>query len=151
MPDISPEKRDEVLSILSTDINYEAMINTSGHPGFGQFVVTGMSFQPLIQRVGYCVQVRRGVGQFGSDMVFLRHADGSLCQHENNCYIALSPEEELLARKIFICLPEDESEDKTYGDVNGIRETGFIIECSVSKGAPDVPFGIAIISAGDHA
>lgn len=58
--------------------DYQRMISHSNNPGQGQFVVTGPNFLGDSARIGYCVQVRKRVGQFGSDMVFLRHADGSL-------------------------------------------------------------------------
>ncbi|EML3441831.1 plasmid protein [Proteus mirabilis] len=132
-----------ILTSIGANMDWSRMIRTSSHPAFGQFVITGPNSLPVSNRVGFCVQVRRKVGQFGSDMVILRHADGSLCIHENNCYVALTEEQEELARGVFKVLPEDESSESEYG-ANGVWETGFVIENSETKGTPDVPFVIAI-------
>lgn len=127
----------DVLLQLTDNIDCMKSIRTGEHPQFGQFVLTGISFAPPVNRIGFCVQVRRGVGQFGSDVVFLRHADGSLCVHENNSYFALNDEQEALARSVFCTLPEDEGEDNVYGDTQGVREQGFVIESSASKPTQD--------------
>ncbi|MGY0246470.1 plasmid protein, partial [Klebsiella michiganensis] len=94
--------------------------------------------------VGYCVQIRKRVGQFGSDMVFLRHANGSLTVHENNCYCAMDSEQEEVARAVFEVLPEDEDYELGYSDCAKVWEVGFLIEKSQSRGTPDTPFSIAI-------
>ena len=133
----------KILATIGTNMDWSRMISSSSHPAFGQFVVTGPNSLPVSNRVGFCVQVRRKVGQFGSDMVLLRHADGSLCIHENNCYVALTEEQEELARGVFKVLPEDESSDREYR-ANDVWETGFVIDNSVTKGTPDVPFAITI-------
>lgn len=124
--------------------DYHRMISHPDNPAQGQFVVTGPNFKDDSARVGYCVQVRKRVGQFGSDMVFLRHVNGSLTVHENNCYLAMDAEQEALARSVFEVLPEDEEYEHGYSDCEGIREVGFVVENSASQGIPDVPFTIAI-------
>lgn len=124
--------------------DFQRMIGFSGHPEKGQFVVTGPNFQGDHARVGYCVQIRKSVGQFGSDMVFLRHANGSLTTHENQCYCAMNAEQEELARAIFEVLPEDEDYVLGYKDCEKVHEVGFLIENSSSCGTPDAPFAIAI-------
>lgn len=108
-----------------------------GHPG--QFVVTGPQMGGgTIKRVGYCVQVRRRCGQYRSDMVFLRHCDGKLTTHENQSFYALTAEQEALARSIFEVLPEEEDFSGSYS-VNGVHETGFVIENSQTQGSPTTP------------
>jgi len=139
------DDRDTILANIVTNIDWSRMISHSSHPSFGQFVVTGPNSLPASDRVGFCVQVRRKVGQFGSDMVILRHANGDLYIHENNFYIALTAEQEELARFLFTALPEDESDDREYG-ANGVLETGFVIDNSETKGSPDVPFSTVITS-----
>lgn len=122
-----------------------AMIGLSSHPAQGQFVVTGM--QPWattrLSMVGFCVQVRVGFGQFGSDMIFLRHADGSLTTHENQCFYALSEDQVALARRVFVMLPEDEDYGHGYRCANKVHEVGFVITGSRSPAAP-VKAGMAI-------
>ncbi|EBU5085886.1 plasmid protein [Salmonella enterica subsp. enterica] len=126
--------------------DYQRMIRHPGNPAQGQFVVTGPNFKDDSARVGYCVQVRKHVGQFGSDMVFLRHVNGSLTVHENNCYIVMNAEQEALARSVFDVLPEDEEYDKGYRDCEKVHEVGFVVENSASHGTPDIPFAITIMT-----
>lgn len=138
------EKTELTLARIVELADYQRMIRHPGNPAQGQFIVTGPNFKDDSERVAYCVQVRKHVGQFGSDMVFLRHVNGSLTVHENNCYLAMDAEQEALARSVFEVLPEDEEYEHGYSDCEGIREVGFVVENSSSQGAPDVPFTIAI-------
>jgi hypothetical protein len=103
----------------------------------GQLVATGfvMPNNPL-SRVGYVTQIRKGVGQFGSDLVFLRLATGGLMTHENQGFWLLSEEQEALARSVFEDLPENEDYAHGYLCVNKVHEVGFIIEQSKSTPAP---------------
>lgn len=107
----------------------------------GQFVQTGMQAGgiPPLKAIGYCVQVRKRCGQFGSNMVFLRHPDGKLTVHENQCFYALSAEDEALIRPFFKVLPEQEEPDLGYQCCDGIHEVGFIIEHSASQPSPAQP------------
>jgi hypothetical protein len=102
--------------------------------GPGCFVVTGPQpgWNPL-KHVGYCVQVRKQCGQYRSDMVFLRHPDGSLTTHENQSFFAMTAEQEVLAREIFEVLPEDEDFSQGFSCTDKIREIGYVIENSASK------------------
>ncbi|QCT21812.1 plasmid protein [Jejubacter calystegiae] len=135
---------ESTLARIVESIDYLKMVD---RPKQGQFVVTGPNFNGNQGRVGYCVQIRVSVGQFGSDMVFLRHADGSLVIHENQCYIAMSEEQESLARSVFIVSPECEEYELGYSDCLKVHEVGFIIENSKSRGTPDTPFTIAIMKS----
>lgn len=126
-----------VISDIVNAIDYQKMIGHDSNPAFGQFVVVGPNFTSIEQRFGYCVQVRKKVGQFGSDIVLLRHCEGNLIAHENNCYVAVSAEHEQQARAIFKMLPEDEEPEQGYRDSDGVCETGFVIEHSASKASTD--------------
>jgi len=112
----------------------------------GCMVVTGLPAGPrnAERRLGFCVQIRRKRGQFGSDMVFLRHPDGDLVTHENQCFYLMTPEQEALARPLFTDLPEDEDFGHGYSCCNKVREVGFIIENSASEPMPNTAFGITI-------
>lgn len=138
------EQTESALARIVELADYQRMISLPGNPAQGQFVVTGPNFQKDSARVGYCVQVRKGVGQFGSDMVFLRHVDGSLTVHENNCYLVMDDEQETLARSVFEVLPEDEEYEKGYSDCEKVHEVGFVIANSASRGNPEVPFAFTI-------
>ncbi|KWU19154.1 hypothetical protein [Burkholderia cenocepacia] len=101
----------------------------------GQFVVTGMQQgeRRVEKHIGFCVQVRVGRGQFGSDMVFLRHPDESLTTHENQSFYVMTAEQETLARQIFSQLPEDEDFTGGYRCCDKIHEVGFLVENSQSR------------------
>ena len=140
------EKMDAVELILA-QVDYDNMIHIAGgHPMEGQFVVTGPTSGGNENRIGYCVQVRKGRGQFHSDMVFLRHIDGTIITHENQCYIGMTKEQERLARSIFNKLPENEDHLQGYRCCGNVLEIGFVIENSVSEPIPDHPFTITICS-----
>ena len=69
--------------------------NTTPSPAPGEYVVTCMQAgnlrgeQGWHKYIGYVVQVRKKAGAFGSDMVILRHPDGSLMRHENQSFCRL--------------------------------------------------------------
>lgn len=144
MNDITALTTEQALARIVELNDFERMISYDNTPGQGQFVVTGPNFQGNHARVGYCVQIRKRVGQFGSDMVFLRHANGSLTVHENNCYCGMDAEQEKLARAVFEVLPEDEDYELGYSDCAKVREVGFLIEKSQSRGTPDASFSMVI-------
>jgi hypothetical protein len=124
--------------------DYQNMISPGCHPAKGQFVVTGTTCGDNSIRLGYCVQVRKGRGQFGSDMIFLRHADGTINTHENQCYLRMTDVQVHLARSIFSLMPEDEDYSRGYCCCGKIREVGFVIENSGSVPTPDRPFVITV-------
>lgn len=128
-----------IIKAIVDAADYQRMISHNNNPAFGQFVVAGYNGGPAESRLGYCVQVRKKVGQFGSDIVFLRHASGTLTAHENNCYVAVTEEQEALARSVFKLLPDDEEPEKGYSDPAGVHETGFVIEDSASKASTGGP------------
>ncbi|EIX9725650.1 plasmid protein [Klebsiella pneumoniae] len=128
-----------IIKAIVDAADYQRMISYNQNPAFGQFVVAGYNGGPAESRLGYCVQVRKKVGQFGSDIVFLRHASGTLTAHENNCYVAVTEEQEALARSVFKLLPDDEEPEKGYSDPAGVHETGFVIENSASKASTGGP------------
>ncbi len=99
-------------------------------PVFGQYVRTGPGPAPLINQIGYVVQIRRRQGVFGSDIYLLRHCDGSLVQHSNNMFLPLSLEE---IEAVLPCFgevkPSAEGENPTYGLGDpSTRMAGFLIE-----------------------
>lgn len=115
----------------------------------GQMVVTGPTQASSPEkRIGFCVQIRKNCGQFGSDMVFLRHPDGSLTTHENQAYFAMTADQELLARELFTDLPENEDYSEGYRCCDKVHEVGFLITHSASTPTPNQPFSLTIKS--DH-
>lgn len=129
--------------IALTDYSHGMLIDK--HPQQGQFVVTGPQVGNALEgRIGFCVQVRKGIGVFGSDVVFLRHMDGNLITHENQAYFAMSEEQEGLARSVFESLPEEEDYSCGYRCCNKVHEIGFVIENSKSSPAQVAPVMITV-------
>ena len=115
----------------------------------GCMVVTGMQVgrREPERQLGFCVQIRKARGQFGSDMVFLRHTDGALVTHENQSFFLMTEEQEALARPLFQELPEEEDYSHGYSCCNNVREVGFVVENSASVPTPDTSFAITIKGA----
>lgn len=107
------------------------------HPEPGEYVITAIQAGNLHGEkgwhlyIGYVVQVRKKAGAFGSDIVLLRHPDGSLVRHENQTYCLMNFFWREKAKKLF---PEgmtpDEYEDysKPYTLGNEYPEVGKVIE-----------------------
>lgn len=144
----TPSRAEIVAQILSlTDYNLSFTFSDPRHPAQGQFVITGPQITSNVEnRIGFCVQIRRNRGQFGSDMVFLRHPCGGLTTHENQSYFGMTPEQELLARSLFEAedLPENEDYSHGYLCCGKVHETGFIVDDSASQPTPDTPFTITV-------
>lgn len=129
--------------------DYSLGLNCGKHPGQGQLVITGLQAGGVLERrIGFCVQIRRQRGQFGSDMVFLRHPDGMLVTHENQSYFGMTTEQEALARPLFTDLPEDEDYTQGYRCCAKVHEVGFIIEESASQPSPATPTLLTLTQAG---
>lgn len=68
------------------------MVDIDSYPLPGEYVLTGIQAGNLhgekgwVKYVGYVAQVRLKAGAYGTDMIFLRHPDGSLMTHENQCF-----------------------------------------------------------------
>lgn len=119
------------MSIIETIVkarDYRKMIRE--HPEKYQFVTIGpqQGHNDKNRLIGYCVQVRKGCGQFGSDAVLLRHPNGDLVVHENQSYFPLTEEQEGAAKSLFEVLPEDEDDSLGYIVRGEGEEIGFLIE-----------------------
>lgn len=132
--------------------DYTSMFNSKKLPFPGQFISTGMQFGGnALKMVGYCVQIRKNIGMFGSHMYLIRHADGVLTIHENQSYYAMTKEQENNLRPFFSILPEQEDFTKAFSLQNGAYpEVGFIIDKNDMETIPpvtenDVPFKIVEI------
>ena len=148
MTEEKEDKLAETVSQILDMVDYYRPLDVAKNGKPGQFVVTGMQVGGgRISRIGYCVQVRKRCGQFGSDMVFLRHHDGGLTTHENQSFYVMTPEQEALARSIFEVLPEEEDYSEGFA-VQGIREIGFVIENSSTRATPNTPFTVTVTEKG---
>jgi len=90
--------------------------------------------------VGNLVQVRKGCGQFGSDVYFIRKFDGGLQSVENEWI-----------QKIDLKNPQELEEPNLEYTMNGeFPETGFLIDNPKGWERKDASFSIAIIGKGEN-
>jgi hypothetical protein len=121
---------EHVLNKLSGVLPIEG-INSGPAPELqGVFMAAGYNGANALDRIGYCVQIRRTRGRPGSASVWLRTADGKLRIHSNNRYTRIAAEDEALIRSFFVDLPEDEKYEEGF-HIEGVPdslETDFIVE-----------------------
>ena len=108
------------------------------------------------KRTGRLVQVRKGVGAFGTDKLIVRLRDGSLMAFENVLLRHVDDKEferafYLMNNKIPPAIPpqpclECDTEDTEYSIVNKWPEIGFIIEHPRQPKSDHQSFGMMIIS-----
>lgn len=146
-------KKKEIAEKIVKSIDSSLYLGLREVPNRGQFLITGaqvgeMDFERYI---GYCVQVRLGVGAFGTNQYFLRHPDGVLRTHENQSFFAMTDAQEALARAIFEVLPEDEDYEGGYALHEGREERiGYIIDDpTLERSQATCAFAITITSGGD--
>jgi len=114
-------------------------------PEIGEYLITGLQAGNLHgekgwhKYIGYVVQIRKGIGCFGSNMILLRHPDGSLTPHENQLYYRMNDYWENKAKKLFKkgVVPESEDYTQPYTLGGKYPATGKIIENTVAHPEPD--------------
>lgn len=111
------------------NIDYMNMIREFSEDDFNAYVHTGPNTSgDKSKMVGRLVQVRKKAGIAGSDKVLLRHPDGDLTCHENQCFVRIVDEEDLIAmEKAFEGVYED-SDKEEYTCYDKFPATGFIVE-----------------------
>jgi len=96
---------------------------------FGDFVLSGMNTSGK-QVFGYVTQIRMKCGAFGSDIYFVREADGKLSTHENQSFWKLTKDQANSLALFFAYLPAEERKENpnfTYTICEGNEESGFIV------------------------
>jgi len=109
---------------------------------------------PDEKRTGRLVQVRKGVGAFGSDIFMLRLRDGSLMAFENALirraddrqfedafYRSNGKQPPVIPEQK---LHEDDSEEVEYSIANKFPEKGFIVERPKQPASPKQSFTMMI-------
>lgn len=106
------------------------MYDTGSDIQYGDFLISGLT-ESGCQMIGYVVQIRKQLGEFGSNMFLIRHADGDLVRHENQSFWKLTDEQTKKIKPFFFDnLPENEL--KLNPDIKYLLEgsqemSGFII------------------------
>ncbi|WP_241032663.1 hypothetical protein ACOK4R_32195 (plasmid) [Pseudomonas fluorescens] len=83
-------------------------------PVRGQMLFVGFCMAPLAYRLGFVVQIRLKQGDFGSHNFLMRMADGSLHQHSNNKFDAISDEDTQALLPFFVGKPATEQYELGY-------------------------------------
>jgi len=130
-------KKSEITKLLNQIVDDKGMmIRNFTDADHGKYLITGPQAgnNGVDKYVGRIVQARKEAGEWGSDIIFLRHYN-SLMMHENQFFF-------LVKEKYFAQL--DELFKDTFTDVigesytmNGVeetRETGFIIPSKIKAG-----------------
>lgn len=143
---MAEEKMQEVARQIAKSRDFSRMVSIDKHPMPGEYVVTSIQAGNLHGEkgwhlyVGYVAQVRKGAGAFGSHLVLLRHPDGTLMQHHNQCFLRLSPEQETELKAVYPPgMTPDEYEDYTQPYTLGDGQypaTGKIIEPGDAEAPP---------------
>ena len=96
---------------------------------FGEFII-GSYNERGEYPIGFVVQVRKGCGAFGSDVVLLRENDGTLSSHSNQAFWRIPSYQVRVIKEYFEHLADEELKDNpemTYS-IAGEREfSGFLI------------------------
>lgn len=98
----------------------------------GQFIFALDPYASIMKSIGYAVQIRKNAGDFGSDLILIRLANGRLQTWSNQSFFNMTEEQEALARQIFVDLPENEKKyaEIGYKTYEGERKIGFLIDDS---------------------
>lgn len=109
--------------------NHGDMVHKWAESDFGTFVSTGLQVGNVIPTmyVGRVVQVRLEAGEFGSDIVFLRHADGSLRTHENQCFFRVRGEYVPELEGLYGNELQSDAPGEEYTISNRLPQSGFIV------------------------
>lgn len=101
------------------------------------YVITGMiaGKESIAEnRVGRVVQIRLEAGDFGSDLVLLRHRNDSLVPHANQSFYLIPEKFKSYLDEEFKDTYKDDSDAFPYTLQGQESEQGFIIASSVGEG-----------------
>lgn len=102
---------------------------------FNDIVECTATLAPREDAVGRLVQVRRKVGQFGSDVYLIRRGSGTLATFEN---VGLQPAIDAIP------VHEGDSPETEYSIREEFPEIGFVVEEPRQPASESPAFGIAI-------
>lgn len=103
---------------------------------FGDAVRVTCTLLPPSETVGRLIQVRKGVGQYGTDVYLIRKPDGRLSSFAN---VGLFPAD--------VDLPRDaeDSTDVSYTISGGYPEIGFVIESPKQPQSESPLFAVCVV------
>ncbi|AZA90943.1 Uncharacterised protein [Chryseobacterium nakagawai] len=93
----------------------------------GKFVLSGLIQGSMEMKIGKLVQVRRKMGAFGTDVVLIREADGTLSSHHNQCFWIIPDQYHGKLNSMFKDVYNDDADLHEYS-IDGKEKTkGFIV------------------------
>lgn len=143
---------------MKMEQTYECPATARGVFYFNDHVCMEFVMAPIEKRTGRLLQVRKGVGQFGSDMYILRLRDGGLCTFEN-CLMRKVEDVQFVQNFYrengrtppMIPFQAEEPEDSVgmeYTINHNFPETGFVIEKPAQPPSASPAFSICVINKG---
>lgn len=134
----------------STWVNSYCGVDMARLPVRGQMLFVGHCMAPLFFRVGFVVQIRLKQGDFQSHNLLIRMADGSLHQHSNNRFDAVSEEDLQELLPYFKGQPATEEFERGYsvGSPDS-HAVGFLIarECDYPRTESGAPPTMPLVNA----
>ena len=100
------------------------------------YVITGPNGKTntMESRIGRVAQVRLEAGEFGSDLVLLRHLNDRLCQHHNQMFWSIPEKFTAYFDDLFKETYQDDSDKIPYSLESRHSEKGFIIPSPFGSG-----------------
>lgn len=117
-------------------IDYNCMIRTWDDSHKNKYVITGAQAGEctIDTRIGRVAQVRLEAGAFGSDTVFLRHANDVLRTHENQCFWLIPDKFTEYLDECFKDAYMDDANNEEYTIGGNDPAIGFIIPSPINEG-----------------
>lgn len=128
---------EKIIDAIYSTIDHKNICSKWTREHKNKYVITGMQAgeRSFRTRIGRVVQVRLGVGDFGSDNVLLRHYDNELRQHTNQSFWIIPDEFTDYLNKCFKDTFLDDSDSYEYTLSGGkFPEKGFIVESPIKDG-----------------
>lgn len=93
----------------------------------GKYVLSGLINPTLEQKLGILVQVRQGLGAYGSDTVLIREQDGTLSSHHNQCFWIIPDEYKNELDELFQDIYKDDADLHEYSIEGKEKLKGFLV------------------------
>jgi len=126
------------IKLIVENRDYENMVPNSRqpYPEPGKYYITGLQMDNMRgergweRYIGYIVQVRIKWGAWKTDLVIMRHADGSLSSHENQSFHPVKEEDMPTVLEWFGDVTPENTEDYDveYTIAGNYPEKGKVVE-----------------------
>jgi len=116
------------------------------HFKFNDYILIGHIMGHVLEdnkKVGRVVQIRKEAGICGTDCVLIRHYDGSLSSHENQCFYKINKYHKKRMDELFKDSDTDIDHDgDEYTICDKLPATGFIVKGMKDESGRNLSFTI---------